>query len=983
MADALEGCTAGVRVAKVAPLGSSSGKLQEDDVLLEIDGVEISQDGTVPLRDNERIHFLHMVTKRSAGYESVHLKVWREKSELEVDIPLRPDRWLVPRMDGYDAAAEYTIVGGLVFIPLSRPWADLKCNEKQWNQARALMNQYVGQALSEEGRQVIILSKHDPPKQSCGGLMRASRHGLVRAAAIGFGLGHWSCFAPRAMAGPQRLQNFGELRLDTRGRIVIEGSATVSLLDAWRALWDHVGLVGQESELAPYLVGAKDVCSRGELKLRALAYFAGTEDKDCILHILDQLDSKARDAADSLIQKHAARGMPEDRQEAVRAKAAAAKPAALEALSAARSRLRGSGTADWLPNWVRRQDILQAAIAQIDSSEDADDAQARGKAQERDAGQWLRQHSGKDAGQEGLFGELADGECMTFISNLNVLGGASRRTVPEGIKAEVDGLLLRGDPPELAAIVECKAGTAIYGDLQKLDGLLEFLESGDEQVAHFQVAKPGTNAPRELAVQLPPDGARSVKVKYFLGGLPEDDAGENSLASLLRPSVASQEKGKLLFRSFPPGQQHEESRLELLDVPPDTWLVQATMAEAEVVKAQQRVDEFLDDVRRRYEQGRISFFVREKKWSPRVLAHPCNSGYHSFGNIVLHTFCGEAMRNVAELARAVARCEQQQLVFHFLRPFGDGKELVVLDRSECQTAEAEILAQHLIGSPSMVRIDGHGEPRALDPEADHADATTCLGGLRLGEVQPMVATEPITSPTHLAAQGQWDPSCMGPTSNDKIRSSDTSFVSAAMASRAAAGAGDAAKAEGPVPEEAQFGRVYIPGRWDVANLFLPSLIQVKDNPKATAHFRQKLCARDYDSVKMMLHAGFPPGAALSPRQHRTALFLAAEMGDVLLCQLLLSFRADPFQRLRPQQDGMISAINVEDKGHVRPHPLDVAIQRDHLPIVHLFNMHRFNPPPLDLGVTVPVRQEFPLRLELQANESGLMGLREPLDRRAK
>ncbi|CAE7938644.1 DEGP10 [Symbiodinium sp. KB8] len=629
------------------------GGYLEDDVLLEIDGVEISQDGTVPLRDNERIHFLHMVTKRSAGYESVHLKVWREKSELEVDIPLRPDRWLVPRMDGYDAAAEYTIVGGLVFIPLSRPWADLKCNEKQWNQARALMNQYVGQALSEEGRQVIILSKHDPPKQSCGGLMRASRHGLVRAAAIGFGLGHWSCFAPRAMAGPQRLQNFGELRLDTRGRIVIEGSATVSLLDAWRALWDHVGLVGQESELAPYLVGAKDVCSRGELKLRALAYFAGTEDKDCILHILDQLDSKARDAADSLIQKHAARGMPEDRQEAVRAKAAAAKPAALEALSAARSRLRGSGTADWLPNWVRRQDILQAAIAQIDSSEDADDAQARGKAQERDAGQWLRQHSGKDAGQEGLFGELADGECMTFISNLNVLGGASRRTVPEGIKAEVDGLLLRGDPPELAAIVECKAGTAIYGDLQKLDGLLEFLESGDEQVAHFQVAKPGTNAPRELAVQLPPDGARSVKVKYFLGGLPEDDAGENSLASLLRPSVASQEKGKLLFRSFPPGQQHEESRLELLDVPPDTWLVQATMAEAEVVKAQQRVDEFLDDVRRRYEQGRISFFVREKKWSPRVLAHPCNSGYHSFGNIVLHTFCGEAMRNVAELARAV------------------------------------------------------------------------------------------------------------------------------------------------------------------------------------------------------------------------------------------------------------------------------------------------------------------------------------------
>mmetsp|Transcript_45712 Transcript_45712/g.102342 ORF Transcript_45712/g.102342 Transcript_45712/m.102342 type:complete len:209 (-) Transcript_45712:62-688(-) len=193
------------------------------------------------------------------------------------------------------------------------------------------------------------------------------------------------------------------------------------------------------------------------------------------------------------------------------------------------------------------------------------------------------------------------------------------------------------------------------------------------------------------------------------------------------------------------------------------------------------------------------------------------------------------------------------------------------------------------------------------------------------------------------------------------------------------GVGDPAKTEGLVPEEAQFGRVYDPGRWDVANLFLPSLTHVKENPKALANFRQKLLARDYDGVKMVLHAGFPPGAALSPRQHRTALFLAAEMGDVLLCQLLLSFKADPFQRLRPQQEGMISAMNAEEKGTVRPHALDVAIKQDHLPIVHLFSMHRENPPLLDLGVAMPMRQEFPLRLELQANESGLRGPRDPLE----
>ncbi|CAJ1359300.1 unnamed protein product, partial [Effrenium voratum] len=78
-----EGCSKGVRLCRVWPLGSSAGKLQEDDVLLEIDGVEISQDATVPLRDNERIHFAHLVTKRIAGRDTVHVKAWRDANSME------------------------------------------------------------------------------------------------------------------------------------------------------------------------------------------------------------------------------------------------------------------------------------------------------------------------------------------------------------------------------------------------------------------------------------------------------------------------------------------------------------------------------------------------------------------------------------------------------------------------------------------------------------------------------------------------------------------------------------------------------------------------------------------------------------------------------------------------------------------------------------------------------------------------------------
>ncbi|CAK9097684.1 unnamed protein product [Durusdinium trenchii] len=126
---------------------------------------------------------------------------------------------------------------------------------------------------------------------------------------------------------------------------------------------------------------------------------------------------------------------------------------------------------------------------------------------------------------------------------------------------------------------------------------------------------------------------------------------------------------------------------------------------------------------------------------------------------------------------------------------------------------------------------------------------------------------------------------------------------------------DEGKAEDQVaPEEKLFGRVYQPGRWDVPNLFLPSLTYIKENPKATAHFRQKVCNRDYDAVRLLLRAGFPPSTPLSPRHHRTALYLAAEMGDEFMCQLLVSFRADPFQRLKPPENGGLITFGEVQKG---------------------------------------------------------------------
>merc|ERR1712187_556815 len=89
----------------------------------------------------------------------------------------------------------------------------------------------------------------------------------------------------------------------------------------------------------------------------------------------------------------------------------------------------------------------------------------------------------------------------------------------------------------------------------------------------------------------------------------------------------------------------------------------------------------------------------------KVLAHQCNVGYHSCTCMVLYSFNGMVIDNLAQLVRQVASCTTTTYTFEFLRTGSDGKELVVLDSEECARAEPEILRQHLIAQPAMVR--GH------------------------------------------------------------------------------------------------------------------------------------------------------------------------------------------------------------------------------------------------------------------------------------
>ena len=81
----------GVLVTHVAPLSPSRSVLRKDDVLLEIDGRKIANDGTVSFRGWERVAFDHLVSLKRPD-EAVALTVRRRRVVAETSRLPRTDR---------------------------------------------------------------------------------------------------------------------------------------------------------------------------------------------------------------------------------------------------------------------------------------------------------------------------------------------------------------------------------------------------------------------------------------------------------------------------------------------------------------------------------------------------------------------------------------------------------------------------------------------------------------------------------------------------------------------------------------------------------------------------------------------------------------------------------------------------------------------------------------------------------------------------
>lgn len=116
----------GVLVTMVQYGTTASGSLQRGDVLLELDGLKIANNGTVRYRGRFRCQFDVVVGEHFVG-DRITAKVLRGKKRLRVEMTMQPMAYLVPRYE-YDMMPSWFVFGGMVFQRLTaeylRVWGD-------------------------------------------------------------------------------------------------------------------------------------------------------------------------------------------------------------------------------------------------------------------------------------------------------------------------------------------------------------------------------------------------------------------------------------------------------------------------------------------------------------------------------------------------------------------------------------------------------------------------------------------------------------------------------------------------------------------------------------------------------------------------------------------------------------------------------------------------------------------------------------------
>lgn len=147
----------GVLVTAVQFGTTAFGVLQKGDVLLELDGMKIADNGTVRYRGRFRCQFDVVLGEHFVG-DRIRAKVLRAGKRIDVVMTMQPMAWLVPRYE-YDQQPSWFVCGGLVFQKLTaeylRVWGD-----NWWDKApKEFLHFYHSGERTEGQQEIIVLSQ--------------------------------------------------------------------------------------------------------------------------------------------------------------------------------------------------------------------------------------------------------------------------------------------------------------------------------------------------------------------------------------------------------------------------------------------------------------------------------------------------------------------------------------------------------------------------------------------------------------------------------------------------------------------------------------------------------------------------------------------------------------------------------------------------------------------------------------------------------
>ncbi len=146
----------GVLVTAVQFGASAWGHLLAGDVLMELDGLRIADNGTVRYRGRYRCQFDAIIGDHHCG-DVVTARVLRAGKVVTVRMTMQPMAWLVPRIE-YDRRPMWFLYGGLVFQRLTAEFLRI-WGEHWWDKApKELLHLYYSGLRRQEQQEVVVLS---------------------------------------------------------------------------------------------------------------------------------------------------------------------------------------------------------------------------------------------------------------------------------------------------------------------------------------------------------------------------------------------------------------------------------------------------------------------------------------------------------------------------------------------------------------------------------------------------------------------------------------------------------------------------------------------------------------------------------------------------------------------------------------------------------------------------------------------------------